>query len=109
LRNAKEEMDLKTYIRAAPGNGQTLAAGLGIKPSFLSQLAHGIRKVTPKRAVQIEKLTHGAVTRKDLRADDWLEIWPELPPDWDGTTERRSGTDRRTAVKTSKPRKQPKG
>ena len=33
------------------------------------------------RFAQIEKLTNGAVTRKDLRPDDWHEIWPELKKD----------------------------
>lgn len=26
----------------------------------------------------IEAATNGAVTRRDLRPDDWWEIWPEL-------------------------------
>ncbi len=26
----------------------------------------------------IERATNGAVTRRDLRPDDWHEIWPEL-------------------------------
>lgn len=26
----------------------------------------------------IERATQGAVTRKDLRPDDWQRIWPEL-------------------------------
>lgn len=28
--------------------------------------------------VSIEKATNGQVTRKDLRPDDWQQIWPEL-------------------------------
>ncbi|EPI3744643.1 transcriptional regulator, partial [Neisseria gonorrhoeae] len=31
--------------------------------------------------MQIEKLTGGAVNRKDLRPDDWHLIWPELAGD----------------------------
>jgi DNA-binding transcriptional regulator YdaS (Cro superfamily) len=31
----------------------------------------------PKRCVQIEQLTFGQITRKQLRSD-WHEIWPEL-------------------------------
>ena len=31
-----------------------------------------------ERCVPIERATNGAVTRKDLRPDDWQEIWPEL-------------------------------
>ncbi|EMU3955707.1 helix-turn-helix domain-containing protein [Neisseria gonorrhoeae] len=42
------------------------------------------KKGTPPpiiRCVQIEKLTGGAVNRKDLRPDDWHLIWPELAGD----------------------------
>jgi len=31
--------------------------------------------------VSIERATDGAVTRKDLRPEDWHEIWPELASD----------------------------
>jgi DNA-binding transcriptional regulator YdaS (Cro superfamily) len=31
--------------------------------------------------VQIERATAGAVTRRDLRPDDWGDIWPELIDD----------------------------
>lgn len=30
------------------------------------------------RCVAIERVTGGAVTRRDLRPDDWWLIWPEL-------------------------------
>lgn len=36
------------------------------------------RPVPPKQCVRIEQLTRGAVTRRELRPDDWREIWPEL-------------------------------
>ena len=31
-----------------------------------------------ERCVPIERATQGAVTRRDLRPDDYLDIWPEL-------------------------------
>jgi DNA-binding transcriptional regulator YdaS (Cro superfamily) len=37
-----------------------------------------IRGVPIERCYAIERATNGAVTRKDLRPDDWQEIWPEL-------------------------------
>jgi DNA-binding transcriptional regulator YdaS (Cro superfamily) len=80
-------MDLKQYIQSKPGNGMALAKALGIPASFLSQLASGTRSVTPRRAMQIEVATGGAVTRRDLLPDDWRAIWPELS-DWDGTERR---------------------
>lgn len=30
------------------------------------------------KCVAIERATEGAVTRRDLRPDDWQAIWPEL-------------------------------
>ena len=37
-----------------------------------------IRGVPIERCYAVERATNGAVTRKDLRPDDWHEIWPEL-------------------------------
>lgn len=71
-------MNLKEYIETQRGNASTLAAALGVSPSYLSQMAKEGGKVSPVRAVEIEAATDGAVTRKDLRPDDWGRIWPEL-------------------------------
>ncbi|AMM23194.1 transcriptional regulator [Variovorax sp. PAMC 28711] len=71
-------MDLKTYFDSGRGNGVALAAALSIPASYLSQMASGNRSVSPERAVAIEKATDGAVSRRDLRPDDWQAIWPEL-------------------------------
>lgn len=69
-------MDLKTYLVA---NTQTdLARRLGVTQGLVHQWATGKTQVTAKRAVKIEEETQGAVTRKDLRPDDWHLIWPEL-------------------------------
>lgn len=38
-------------------------------------------KVPPERCPAIESATGGAVTRRDLRPDDWWLIWPELVTD----------------------------
>lgn len=45
------------YLRKAISKGQLLGASL---------------------CVAIEQDTKGAVTRKDIRPDDWAQIWPEL-------------------------------
>jgi len=34
--------------------------------------------VPPEHCFAIEHATGGAVTRRDLRPDDWAKIWPEL-------------------------------
>ena len=44
------------------------------------QHAYAGRKPSPGYAIAIERATKGAVTRKDLRPDDWHRIWPELVP-----------------------------
>ncbi|MEY2686583.1 MAG: hypothetical protein RL375_781 [Pseudomonadota bacterium] len=45
------------------------------------------RGVPIERCYSIERATNGAVTRKDLRPDDWHEIWPELATPQQQTTE----------------------
>ena len=34
--------------------------------------------VPPEYCPAIERATNGAVTRRDLRPEDWQRIWPEL-------------------------------
>ncbi|MCM1128981.1 MAG: helix-turn-helix domain-containing protein [Oxalobacter formigenes] len=53
-----------------------MASALGVTPVTVCLWGKG-KKVPPKRAVQIEQVTGGRVTRKELR-DDWYLIWPEL-------------------------------
>jgi DNA-binding transcriptional regulator YdaS (Cro superfamily) len=71
-------MHLKAYILSERGKATTLAASLGIPLSYLSQMAGGLRAVTPERASAIELATDKEVTRQELRPDDWQAIWPEL-------------------------------
>ncbi|THF64344.1 transcriptional regulator [Pseudothauera rhizosphaerae] len=71
-------MDLKTYcINSGPGTAASLARQINVSPVLISQWS-GVRPVPPVRAVAIERATGGAVTRRDLRPDDWQKIWPEL-------------------------------
>jgi len=42
------------------------------------QYGYAGRIPSPAYAVAIERATNGAVTRRDLRPDDWHLIWPEL-------------------------------
>ena len=59
----------------AVGGAAKLAALLDVSPQAISNWKE--RGVPIDRCVAIERVTGGAVTRKDLRAD-WQEIWPEL-------------------------------
>ena len=71
-------MELKKYISSARGSAKQLAEQINVSPAFLSQMASGIRSVSAINAVAIEKATKGAVSRKDLRPQDWALHWPEL-------------------------------
>ncbi|EMH0466832.1 TPA: helix-turn-helix domain-containing protein [Providencia stuartii] len=72
-------MELKKYIDSLEwGGAKALADQLGVSKSYLSQMASGLSSISPKRCVEIELATNGAVTRMDLRPNDWNEIWPEL-------------------------------
>lgn len=37
-----------------------------------------LRPFPPEHCVTIERHFNGAITRKDLRPDDWQKFWPEL-------------------------------
>jgi DNA-binding transcriptional regulator YdaS (Cro superfamily) len=72
-------MELREYLDGLERGGATrFAASINVTPSYLSQLAAGTTPRSPARCVQIELATGGLVSRKDLRPDDWHEIWPEL-------------------------------
>ena len=73
-------MQNENVIRAAEivGSQRSLAEHIGVTPGAVSQWALGLYVVPVERAVQIERVTDGAVTRRDLRPDDWGDIWPEL-------------------------------
>lgn len=54
------------------------ASKCGTSWPFLRNIAYGYRLAGEKLSVKIEIESEGVVTRKDLRPDDWHEIWPEL-------------------------------
>ncbi|TAN28285.1 MAG: hypothetical protein EPN31_09035 [Castellaniella sp.] len=60
------------------GGMTKLANKLGIPVPVVSGWAAGTRPVPIIRCVEIEELTGGEVTRKQLRPHDWWQIWPEL-------------------------------
>ena len=60
------------------GSQAALARSLNVTAPTINQWAKGVRPVPEKMAVAIEAITNGAVTRRDLRPNDWFLIWPEL-------------------------------
>ena len=72
-------MLLKNHLSTAGrGSASLLGREIGVSPVLISQWANGDRPVPVERCVAIERATKGAVTRCDLRPNDWLQIWPEL-------------------------------
>lgn len=72
-------MTLREYLdRAERGGAASLSRRIGVSMSYLSQMAAGSCSVSPRRCVEIEQATDGAVGRRDLRPHDWHRIWPEL-------------------------------
>lgn len=64
------------------GSQRALARALSIAPTQVGQWRkpeeEGGRPIPPKKCVLIERITGGKVSRRDLRPDDWHDIWPEL-------------------------------
>ncbi|MGN5354350.1 transcriptional regulator [Ralstonia sp. L16] len=74
-------MTLTEYLRSQPrGASLALAKAIGANPPDVSSWASGKRVAPVIHCVAIERVTDGAVTRRELRPDDWQLIWPELAP-----------------------------
>lgn len=68
---------LDSAIAQVGGVGK-LAAALGVSQPVISNWRARGTKIDAAHCVAIERATGGAVTRCDLRPDDWQDIWPEL-------------------------------
>ena len=71
-------MDIREYFTKHPGSQLALAKLLNVTPGFVNHLVMGRRPVPIKYCLQIERYTGGKVTRRDLRPNDFAQIWPEL-------------------------------
>lgn len=60
------------------GSEKALADWLGVTKAAVWQWKQQGRKTPIAHCSVIEAKTHCAVTRRDLRPDDWHLIWPEL-------------------------------
>lgn len=54
---------------------------VGTSHSYLRLIAYGHKRPSAKVSTAIEKATCGRITRKELRPDDWQDIWPEIAVD----------------------------
>ncbi|HEV2612515.1 MAG TPA: Cro/CI family transcriptional regulator [Noviherbaspirillum sp.] len=89
-------MKLSEYLSVERGRGANIASVLNVAPQQVYQWASGSRSIPVERCVEIEHATEGAVTRRDLRPDDWQRIWPELAATNAVKHGRRKG-DKRTS------------
>lgn len=69
---------LQSWLGEKRGRATELAAALGVPASFVTKMAIGDRPIPIVHMARLEEITQGAVTRRDLRPDDWHLIWPEL-------------------------------
>ena len=53
------------------GSQKAFAARIGASQTAVSYWLNGGKEIPPKRAVQIEAVTGGEVSRKELRPDLW--------------------------------------
>lgn len=56
-----------------------LAHAIGVGQSAISNMLSRGSSPSPANCLAIERATGGAVTRQDLRPDDYWLIWPDLP------------------------------
>ncbi|QII84245.1 helix-turn-helix domain-containing protein [Bordetella hinzii] len=56
------------------------AARCRTSTNTLRNIAYGQKRAGAALCIAIEQATGGAVTRADLRPDDWPLLWPEYTP-----------------------------
>ncbi len=71
-------MNLNEWLKQERGRQAELARHLGIKPPQVADWISRDKPVPVVHMAAIEAYTAGAVTRRDMRPDDWRRIWPEL-------------------------------
>ncbi|WP_175786368.1 transcriptional regulator [Burkholderia cenocepacia] len=70
---------LKSFLAVATkAEREDFASRCGTTPAFLRNVIYGTRRPGEKLCVAIERESGCVVTRRDLRPDDWQDIWPEL-------------------------------
>lgn len=73
-------MDLHTYwSRLDPEGRKAFASRAKTSVQVVwNHLSPQVKQPGPHLAVRMEQASEGAVSRIDLRPDDWQEYWPEL-------------------------------
>lgn len=71
-------MKFTEWVQEQRGRSLAIAQAIGVTPPVVSDWVTGKKGIPLDRCTAIERATDGAVTRKDLRPDDWQNHWPEL-------------------------------
>lgn len=71
-------MTLLDYIKQKRGNAGILAKKIGCHTPDIYNWAKKLRPIPVEYMARLEIHTNGAISRKQLRPDDWWVIWPEL-------------------------------
>lgn len=72
-------MDLKPYISNMPEPDRELfAKKCGTTLGHMRNVMYRYKPCAPELAVAIWKESNGAVTREELRPDDFWRFWPDL-------------------------------
>jgi DNA-binding transcriptional regulator YdaS (Cro superfamily) len=74
-------MDLREHLKSLTrAEREAIATKSGTSLGHLVNVSYGYKPCSPELASGVERATRGAVTRQELRPDDWRDIWPELAP-----------------------------
>lgn len=72
-------MNLVQYLNSLDrAQQERMASACDTSVGYLRKAHSAKEKLRPELCVKIEQVTARAVTRKDLRPDDFQSIWPEL-------------------------------
>jgi DNA-binding transcriptional regulator YdaS (Cro superfamily) len=70
---------LRIYLNSlTPEQQSSFATSVETSIGYLRKAISGGQLLNPATCVKIENNSNLAVTRKDLRPDDWQDIWPEF-------------------------------
>lgn len=76
---------LKPFLRQMPPEAQAqFCSACGTTLGYVRKALSVGAVFGPALCVAFERESAGAVTRRDLRPDDWQDIWPELAESKEG-------------------------
>lgn len=90
-------MSPEAYCRLHRLTMEAFGEMIGLHKSGVSRLFRGIQQVSPAKAMDIERITKGAIGKGDLRPDLWP---PKVPQGRRTATSRQPVARRATRVKS---------